>query len=341
MIYVVILNWNGWKDTITCLESLFFLRGVRVRLVVCDNESPNDSVLRIRDWCAGAMPAALAQGGPTKNTAALVTRPLALVEYGRAEAERGGDALSDAVADVFLLHTGGNLGFAGGCNVGIRFAMARGDASHVWLLNNDTVVESDALAQLVATADMDDDIGIVGSTLCFFDAPDTVQSYGGGTFVPGHALSSHIGEGQKHHKLSDAEVTAINAQMDYVVGASMLVTRRFLETVGLMQDDYFLYFEEMDWAERARRCSPPFRIALAADSIVYHKMGASVGQYSQSLLSVRYYTINRLRFLKRFYPRYLMAGRLRLLREGTGALLRGRVAAARLIFGVALSPVRV
>jgi GT2 family glycosyltransferase len=264
---------------------------------------------------------------------------LQCVEYDQSEAESGGDG--GIHADIFLLRNTGNHGFAGGCNVGIRFAMARGDADFVWLLNNDTIVEPDALSALVARANAGDAPGIVGSTLCFFDAPQTVQAHGGGTFNPDHALSGHIGEGEARRPLTEADVARIESQMVYVIGASMLVSRRFLDVVGPMQEDYFLYFEEIDWAERARRCTPPFGLAFAAASVVYHKVGASAGTHSRSLLSVNYYTRNRLRFLKRFYPAHLAAARRWLLWEGIRAMLKGRLSAARVVLRVALLPVQV
>lgn len=338
-VYVVILNWNGWKDTLTCLESVLRLDHANYRIVVCDNASGDGSVDKIRDWAAGLLPR---DSSSTPLGCALdrpVEKPLKLIEYDRSAAEAGGD-LSGGADGLILIHTGANLGFAGGNNVGIRFAMARGDADYVWLLNNDTVVEPDALSALVDRASESDLIGIVGSTLCFFDAPDTVQSYGGGTFNANRAMTRHIGEGSKLGVLSDAEVRRIEAQMVYVVGASMLVSRRFIECVGMMQEDYFLYFEEIDWVERSRRGTVQFQLAFAAGSIVYHKVGASIGTQSRSLLSVRYLAINRLRFVKRFYPEKLPIARLSVLWEGFKALLKGRTSTASVVIRVALSPVR-
>jgi len=338
-VYIVILNWNGWKDTLTCLESVLRLDYPDYRIVLCDNASGDDSVGNVRNWAAGLLQ-------PDNSTTPLgcaldrpIKKPLNIVEYDRVAAEAGGDRYLDQEALV-LIHTGENLGFAGGNNVGIRFAMACGDADYVWLLNNDTVVDADALSELVNRAAKSDLIGIVGSTLCFFDAPDTVQSYGGGTFSANRAMTRHIGEGGKLHALSDAEVNRIEAQMAYVVGASMLVSRRFIECIGMMEEDYFLYFEEIDWAERSRRGTVPFRLAFAPKSIVYHKVGASVGTQSRSLLSVRYLAINRLRFIKRFYPGKLAIARFLVLWEGIKALLKGRTSMARVVMRVALSPVR-
>lgn len=336
-VYVVVLNWNGHADTVACLESLLQLDYANYRVVVCDNASTDGSLQCIRDWAGGGFLARLEQSPIAMAGTRPVAKPVDLVEYTRAQAEAGGEPTRDA--HLVLVQTGANLGFAGGCNVGIRYAQARGDADFVWLLNNDTVVPADSLRELVAVAQRSHDIGIVGSTLCYFDAPETVQSWGGGTFTPSQALSGCLGHGERHRLLSGAEVVRVEADMKFVNGASMLVSRRFLDEVGLMAEDYFLYFEELDWAERARRLQRPLRLAYAHRSLVYHKEGASIGQYSRSILSVRYFTRNRLRFLKRYYPGHVCAARLRLIREAAGALVRGRFAAARVILGTAISPV--
>ena len=92
--------------------------------------------------------------------------------------------------------------------------------------------------------------------------------------------------------------------MSYVTGAAMLVSRAFIENTGLMEEGYFLYFEELDWAARGR-CR--FRLGYAPDSIVVHKEGASIGSKASggSPLSMFYLFRNRIRFCRRFYPWFL------------------------------------
>ncbi|XHS80390.1 glycosyltransferase family 2 protein [Burkholderiaceae bacterium UC74_6] len=318
-VYVILLNWNGASDTMACLESLMRLEHANYQLVVCENGSADDSVERLRAWASG--PAGWR-----------------MVEYARDLAEHGGIAGDEA--DLFMLHTGANLGFAGGCNVGLRFATARGDADFVWLLNNDTEVSPDALSTLVARASQPDSPGIVGSLLCYFDERDRIQSVGGGTFDEMRGTTFHIAEGESRAGLSQIRIREAEATMTYVVGASMLVSSDFLARVGLMEEDYFLYYEEMDWAERARRAQPPFKLGLAADSVVFHKVGASAGTHQKSLSSLQYLTRSRMRFIKRFYPRRLRSVRLHVAWEAAKALVKGRVAEARLKMMLAFSSLK-
>jgi GT2 family glycosyltransferase len=336
--YVVIVNWNGWKDTCACLESVFSAHSPTPCVIVCDNASTNDSIDRIRAWANGNEPVNKSQWpilGPHFDSA---PKPFRLVELTRAQAESGDTPL---VSDIYLIHTGANLGFAGGCNVGLRLAMARGDADYVWLLNNDTVVDPGALNALIGTAISQPGAGLIGSTLLYFYRPDLVQAMGGGTFSACQATTQHIGEGSFWRGLSERSRMTVQQNMSYVVGASMLVTRTMLDRVGLMQEDYFLYYEEIDWAERARRISPPFSLGYAADSIVYHKEGASAGTNSGSLESLRWLSQNRLRFIKRFYPRYVLLARIRTAIDGLKYLIRGSFQASWILLNAASKAITV
>jgi GT2 family glycosyltransferase len=106
------------------------------------------------------------------------------------------------------------------------------------------------------------------------------------------------------------DVAGIEARMNYVVGASMMARRTFIDRVGLMTEDYFLYYEELDWAERGRALG--FGLGYAANSVVYHKEGATIGtshRRKSSALAMRYLNRNRLLFTHRFYPQHMQAVR--------------------------------
>lgn len=306
--YVVILNWNGWRDTVECLESVMRLDGPAPCVVVCDNASSDGSMDRLRQWASGTWRVE-APASPIASDYVPIARDHRV--YARDQAERGGAA--DDPPLVFI-ETGGNLGFAGGNNVGLRYVLARGDARHVWLLNNDAVADRNALRALVARIEADK-AGLCGSTILHYGDPETVQACGGGGFSYLRGTTTgHIGATMKRADLPKHPVDS--ATIDYVMGASMLVSRAFLERVGLMWEGYFLFFEEIDWAERGRRAG--FSITYAPDSFVWHKGGASTGK----LVGASYYGSptdfyflrNRLLFTRRHRPWLLplVAGRLAL-----------------------------
>jgi len=273
---IILVNWNGWRDTLECLESLLQLDYPDFRIVVCDNGSGDDSLNQIKKWAN--------------------SRAVPLAEYQRSNAEAGdGDQL------LTLININENLGFAGGNNVGLRYGMARGDSAYYWLLNNDTVVEPDTLTHLVALMHGDQKVGICGSTIRLYYDREKIQALGGGHYCRWIGLPWHYGRFIRWGMGINQKQA--EARMNYVEGASMLVSHMFLEQIGLMCEDYFLYFEEADWAIRAKG---RFRLAYASRSVVYHKVGGSIGTSSNPLTisyTSDYFNIrNRLMFTRRFYP---------------------------------------
>lgn len=300
LVNIVVLNWNGWADTLECLESLFRLEYPRFRVVVCDNGSNDGSKEYLKAWAEGRLCPWRGGNSPLRHlTWPPVAKPVRYRDLSINELETECHTLGDL--PLTLIWNEENLGFAGGNNVGIRYALTDRETRYVWLLNNDTVVDADALSRLVERMAERPEAGICGSTLLFHDRPDAVQALGGATYNRWLASNRHLGLHQHVHQPMDQE--SIERRMDYVIGASMLVSRQFLETIGLMDESYFLYFEELDWATRAKG---RFSLAFSAASIVYHKEGASAGTSSErkgkSLLSDYYSIRNRLVFTGIFYP---------------------------------------
>ena len=150
------------------------------------------------------------------------------------------------------------------------------------------------------------DLGLCGSTLLYEGQRDTVQALGGAHYNRWLGTVAHIGqhEGWPQKLAAETLERQVEGQLSYLIGASTLASRRFLETVGLLQDDYFLYFEELDWAARARG---RFQLGYAAKSVVYHKEGSSIGgtdraKAGKSYTADLYALKNRVRFTRRFLP---------------------------------------
>ena len=288
-VYIVILNWNGWRDTQECLESVLHLEGHDYAVVVCDNASSDGSMEHIVAWAEGCELAPRTVFLPHEP----VLKPVQYVRYNRTTAESG-PADSTLLA---LIDNGANLGFAGGCNVGIRYALSKPDCGYVWLLNNDCVVPTDALAKMVALCRQRPRVGICGSEVHYYDNPSMVQTFGG-RLNPWFCTTHSIACGAPADSLR-----AEPATIDYVPGASMLVTREFLARVGPMSESYFLYFEEIDWAERARGI---FELAVCLGGLVYHRGAASIGSPTEGgergIRSEYFLLRGRRIFAQRFYP---------------------------------------
>ena len=300
-VYVIVVNWNGWRDTIECLESVFRNDFPHYQVIVCDNGSSDGSMEHIKAWANGRQQAIVPAGHPLRHlTDPPVPKPIAWVEHGRESAERGGNA-EDGGVPLILIPAGNNLGFAGGNNVGLRYALAQDDFEYAWLLNNDTVIEAGALTHLVRRMEESPDAGLCGSTLPFYSKPDVLWARGGATYNRWFASARCIG---LHQPVAARETReSVERRMDYVAGASILVSRTFLKDVGLMSEDYFLYFEEPDWAARAKG---QYRLAYAPESIVYHKVGASIKTFDDAQkkehASRDLNLENTLRFTRKFHP---------------------------------------
>lgn len=295
-IYILILNWNGWGDTLECLESVFRSRHPHFRVILCDNGSEDGSLEKVKAWAAGKLDVRVPPSTPLRHLSfPPLAKPVLWAEFTRSEAERGGNE-GAPTPPLVLIQTGANLGFAGGNNVGLRYALAQKDCAGVWLLNNDTVVEADALEHLLARLAQDRRIGMCGSMLPFYDRPEVVWAMGGGTYNRWFAWSYNIGFGRPVP--DEADRGFVESRMDYLAGASMFVTTDFLREVGLMCEEYFLYFEEPDWSFRGRG---RFTLAFAPESMVYHKVGASTG----SRVSMFYMLKNQLLFTGKFFPKCL------------------------------------
>ena len=231
---------------------------------------------------------------------------------------------------VRIVRSGANRGFAGGCNVGVR-AAGLSQFDYFWFLNADTVIDRNALAELLERAQVDPRIGMVGSTVRFYEKPGIVQALGGAHLNRTNGTSWHIGQGTRVEDIPD-DVSEIERQMDYVMGASMLVSARYIREVGLMEEDYFLYFEEIDWALRG--CGG-FQLGFAPRSFVFHKWGVN-SHKAMPIFSARYYYRNRLRFVARFLPERIGAVKRALFEQMMRHVIRGRWQQARVVLSTLL-----
>jgi GT2 family glycosyltransferase len=287
---IILLNWNGWNDTIECLESVFRMNYPRFRVIVCDNASTDGSMEHIRAWAGGRLNASCGSSELSRLLDPPIPKPVDFASISRVEVGRRDTRDTPLV----LIETGANLGFAGANNLGLQHALSQPGMQYFWVLNNDTVVEPDALSALIDAMEADPDLGLCGSVLRDYNSPDCVLTLGG------RAYNRWTG---RSRPIKDPTPDGRPIRLDYVEGASVLVRREFLETVGLMAEDYFLYFEEMDWAMRARG---QFRWSYSPGSIVYHKEGASIGSHrnrrERSTLADFFQSRNRLAFTWRFCP---------------------------------------
>lgn len=171
--------------------------------------------------------------------------------------------------EIEIVENKKNLGFAEGNNVAVRTAVKEG-TDYILLLNNDTVVDSDFLTELVKVLEKDPTIGIVGPTVYYYNEKSRIQSAGG-------KICWYKGE-TPH--LTDKKNIKINEirDVDYIVGCALLVKCELFEKVGYLNKNYFAYWEETDWCVRAKRAG--YRVVHVPMAKVWHKGGTTTKKTS-------------------------------------------------------------
>ena len=309
-VYIILVNYCGWVDTVECLESLLRMDYDNYRIVVVDNDSRDNSIAYLKLWAEGKLDIICHHQNTLKDLSfPPVSKPVRYREYNRKQAEQGGlqefdedsSNLQSLSAPLVIINSGGNLGFAGGNNVGLRYALKDEDFQYAWILNNDTVVEPDALKKMLERLQKKNSAGMCGSTLRYYFCPEAIQTLGGSIYNKWMGWNRYLTDAGQTAAAPDPDI--IERRLAGISGASMLVSRFFLESVGLMNEDYFLYFEELDWSVRAEN---KFTMAYAPESVVYHKDGASIRKGTSgnkpSILSEYYLQKNKITFTRKYYP---------------------------------------
>ena len=273
MTLIVLVNYNGKNDTLYCIKSLTNIRGNDYRIVIVDNNSQDNSV-------------------------AFLIKNINADDITLDVIDENGQISDDKL--VTIIKSQNNRGFAYANNIAIKCAN-KINYDYVWLLNNDTIVQENTLSVLIECAQTQpSSVGIIGTKLLFLDSPDMIQAMGG-KYNKSTARCYHIGA----YELDTNQYDRFHSP-DYIVGASMFVKREFIEDVGLMTEDYFLYFEELDWILRGNQKG--WKIYLEPNAIVYHKEGGSTRKNNKaSIVSEKYSLRNRIIFTKRFYPENIIS----------------------------------
>ncbi len=225
-----------------------------------------------------------------------------LIDNGSKKEER--DKLEKFLEDhnIEIICNDKNLGFTGGNNVGLEFALKQ-DFTHFMLLNNDTIVSEGFLEPLVSEFINNQEIGAVQPKINYLSEPDTIWNFGGDfNRITGNTKS-------RFQKTRDTIKRGISSETDWITGCCILVSRECIEDVGLLDNRYFAYYEDVDWSFRMKERG--YLIRCISDSIIYHAVGASgkskstrEGQRSPEI--IRYVIRNHI-FLVRRHSRGLYA----------------------------------
>jgi GT2 family glycosyltransferase len=242
LVYVIVLNWNCWPDTLKCLDAVARSEYPHYRALVIDNGSVDAS-----------------------QEAMLAARP-----------------------EVEFIQAGDNLGYAGGNNMGIRHASARG-AAYVLLLNPDVRIEPGTLATLVSVAPEQPSIGALSPIVYNTGDPTPSVWFSGGKIDWHQCLVSH-----RH----DLDHSSSFYPSPWATGCCLLLSIQGLEDIGYFDPDFFLYFEETDLCQRLMRAG--YRVGVSADARAFHRGFGAAGPKSPKV--AYYFTRSLIRFFARHGP---------------------------------------
>ncbi len=289
---VVIVTFNSTEVIHGCLESLMAATDVNLRVVIVDNSSADDTVECIRFWMKR-----------TKNFTLPSDLPFPLEKNSKSvpffETD-GSDAPPDKEA-ITLLHAGVNGGFAAGVNRGMAYLAQDLEITRFWILNPDCVVPPNTPKALAEHPEPDGGFALMGGRINYLFPPDKIQS-DGGMIRPLTGVTVNLNRGRAEGSV----VRQVQEKIDFICGASMVASRKFYELAGPMSEDYFLYYEEVDWALRRGN----FPLLWCDTAPVYHHVGSSIGSGYLSRESTPFaiYFIyrSRLIFVRKHFPRRIL-----------------------------------
>lgn len=217
-----------------------------------------------------------------------------MIVVDNASTDGSADAIKSRFPSTTVLQMDRNLRFAGGNNVGIRYALDKG-AAHVLLLNNDTTVAPDVLTHLVYRIESDVSIGMVAPKILYHSTPDRLW-FAGGTISMWTGTMMHIGIREHDSGQHDT-----SKEIDYATGCCILVRAKAIQEVGLLDESYFMYTEDADWSMRFRRAG--YSIVYEPAGRVWHKISVSSGGHL-SLFKLKHKFFSNLRFFSRYASWY-------------------------------------
>ena len=296
---IVLLNWNGDEDTIDCLESLKSLDYPNFDVYLVDNNSENKSITNIKNYL---------NNDSFYNSVLVGKKDLI------------GFQKKDETNLVFILNDN-NAGFAGGNNVALNYIKDNVFSGYVMLLNNDTIVSEDLLTGLVNKFNESGDIGFVGATHYYYHDKNKLQTVGGGNIDLVHGECSAV------------TTFGVQEEFDFLTGSCILMSCDVLRNVGVMDEEYFMYWEDVDWSTRARKKG--YKLTISDTGYIYHKEGASI----KSVSRIYYHTRNRILYMKRntsglTYYKFMIYIVLYVLKESTTNFFKNREYSLALLRGL-------
>lgn len=314
---VVIVTFNAADVILDNLESLFAQSGdLALEIVVVDNGSTDGTVAALRDWASGRVPFQSPTDLPFDLSP--TSKPVVLADDGQATQPPA----QPRSPRLTLLDTGLNCGFAGGVNRGLALLAEMDWSGRIWILNPDAVA---APGSALAFATFEPGpFALMGGRVVYTNPSDVIQ-IDGGTVNRRTGITGNINQGARHSVTPPPDL----AEVDFIMGASMVASPDFLQQAGYMPEDYFLYYEEVAWAWA--RGNLPY--AYCPGGVVYHRAGTAIGSPTPdriaSPFSLYFKHRSRRRFIRTHLPGAMPTAWAYTIAKAAQYVLQGHRAEAR------------
>lgn len=284
-VYIILLNYNGWKDTIECLESILKNDYENYEVVVVDNASSNNSLEYMKKWADGQLESNIPENEKLKSLVyPFIEKPIAFNNI--SENEIKDKIESDVNRKLTMIKANKNRGFSSGNNVGIKYVQANGDADFIYILNNDTIVEKDFITLLVDKFNKSKNVGMISSKILHYEHPENIFC-NGGKFNPWTSHIKFYNSGEKE----DSQESSFNT---FLSGCSWFIPIKIIDEIGYLDERYFMYVEDIDYTQKVYKKG--YSLLVASDSKIYHKGAKSSGGGS-SEFSVYWISKNIARYI--------------------------------------------
>lgn len=286
---IVILNFNGCSDTIECLSSVSGLDYENFYVIVIDNCSIDNSIEKIIKW------------SENKYLVEIINNDVHRKPINEHHFHFGKRKSDQNLPELLMIENSANVGFAAGCNIGIQIALANG-SEYVWLLNNDTIVNTDSLSVLSQYLSKHYSCQIATPQIRLYDKPDRIWNCGGR--LEWYGARKYFFVNKPVAELPDKEVIDIS----FVTGCAPLIRNSLLQSLGGFTEKYFFGEEDFEFCLRAKKVRAEMVCCL--QSIIYHKVGSSIDKSSgEGNIGKTYiYYLNRFIDLRNYMPRLFWHG---------------------------------
>ncbi len=245
---LIILNWNNWKDTIECLESLYQINIDKHDIIILDCGSKDGSIKKIKEYCSGELEVFSPYLKYKSDN-----KPISLFVYDEQKSDHLSVVdkyLSCNKKKLFLISLKKNYGFTGGNNIGMSFAETYFKPDYLFLLNNDTVMIDNIIDEMLHLCEKNNKIGLCGPEIRLYGNPKEIQ-----------------------FKLRYQGINS-PTEVPWISGCAFLIKSELIKKIGFLDPIFFIYYEETDYILRAKKAN--YKIYyIPTKSKLYHKFAAT------------------------------------------------------------------